>query len=352
VTPRSPDPIYGEGLARITSALVSLHKEFYGKGPVKAKSFLVNDTAICVLEAVWTDASGQEIPVLDAGHRVGIALANGVESGPTGKTAHLSIDWRPGTYSTSNVIAESVGVDPDNVITVGAHLDSVGTGPGINDNGSGSSAILEIAEEMRGFGPRNAVRFIWFGAEESGLLGSAHYVATLSDAERERIAAMLNFDMIGSTNFVRFVYDGDNSSGEGAVGPEGSDDIEAMFLDYFASQGLPTEPTAFDGRSDYGPFIAAGIPAGGLFTGVEGIKMAEQAAIYGGMAGEQYDPCYHEECDTLMNLSNTALEQMGDAAAHATLTLAQRTPAADRPRANGSRVPSFALPKPAARTAH
>jgi Zn-dependent M28 family amino/carboxypeptidase len=117
---------------------------------------------------------------------------------------------------------------------------------------------------MRGFGPRNAVSFIWFGAEESGLLGSKHYVATLSDAERERIAAMLNFDMIGSTNFVRFVYDGDNSTGEGAVGPEGSDDIEAMFLEYFASQGLPTEPTAFDGRSDYGPFIAAGVPAGGL----------------------------------------------------------------------------------------
>jgi len=135
------------------------------------------------------------------------------------------------------VIAESVGGDPNNVITVGAHLDSVGTGPGINDNGSGSSAILEIAEEMSGFGPRNPVRFIWFGAEESGLLGSEHYVATLPDAERERIAAMLNFDMIGSTNFVRFVYDGDNSTGEGAVGPEGSDDIEAMFLDYFASQG-------------------------------------------------------------------------------------------------------------------
>jgi Zn-dependent M28 family amino/carboxypeptidase len=301
-------------------------------------------------EAVWTDASGQAIPVLDAAHRVGIALANGVESGPTGKTAHVSIDWRPGTYTTSNVIAESAGGDRDNVITVGAHLDSVGTGPGINDNGSGSSAILEIAEEMPGFGPRNAMRFIWFGAEESGLLGSEHYVATLPDAERERIAAMLNFDMIGSTNFVRFVYDGDNSSGEGAVGPEGSDDIEAMFLDYFASQGLPTEPTAFDGRSDYGPFIAAGIPAGGLFTGAEGIKTAEQAAIYGGTAGEQYDPCYHEGCDTLLNLSNTALEEMGDAAAHATVTLAQRTPA-DRPRGNATRVSRFSLPKPAPRTA-
>ena len=63
-----------------------------------------------------------------------------------------------------------------------------------------------------------------------------------------------------------------------------------IFNDYFAGQGLATEPTAFDGRSDYGPFIAVGIPAGGLFSGAEGIKTAEQAAVYGGTAGAAYDP--------------------------------------------------------------
>ena len=96
-----------------------------------------------------------------------------------------------------------------------------------------------------------------------------------------------------------------------------------MCLDYCARRGLATEPTAFDGRSDYGPFIFAGIPAGGLFTGAEGIKTAEEAATYGGTAGEQYDPCYHLGCDDIGNLSAVALDQMSDAAAHATITLAQ-----------------------------
>ena len=95
-------------------------------------------------------------------------------------------------------------------------------------------------------------------------------------------------------------------------------------------------PTAFDGRSDYGPFIEVGIPAGGLFTGAEGIKTAEQAAIFGGTVGEQYDPCYHLSCDTTNNLSLTALDQMSDAAAHATISLAQSTQAINGQRGKGN----------------
>ena len=116
-------------------------------------------------------------------------------------------------------------------------------------------------------------------------------------------AVNLNFDMVGSPNFVRFVYDGDGSA-FGATGPNGSARVEQVFLDYFASQGLATEPTEFDGRSDYFAFINNGIPAGGLFTGAEGIKTAEEAAIYGGTAGVAYDPCYHQACDDIDNLSD------------------------------------------------
>ena len=210
---------------------------------------------------------------------------------------------------------------------VGAHLDSVGTGPGINDNGSGSAALLEMARHINKMKLRNKVRFIWFSAEESGLLGSEAYVASLDDAQRSKIAAMLNFDMIASPNFVRFVYDGDQGSfppGPGdLVAPPGSDEIEQIFLDYFEDQGLANEPTAFDGRSDYGPFIEAGIPAGGLFTGAEELKTPAQAAIFGGTAGEQFDPCYHLGCDNIFNLSNRGFEQMADAAAHVLVTLAQ-----------------------------
>jgi Zn-dependent M28 family amino/carboxypeptidase len=128
--------------------------------------------------------------------------------------------------------------------------------------------------------------------------------------------------MLGSPNYVRFVYDGDGSDTPTA-GPPGSAQIEAIFNQYFASQGLATEPTAFDGRSDYGPFIAVGIPAGDLFSGAEGEKTAEEAAIYGGTAGEPYDPCYHQACDTTNNLSTKALNELGDGAAHAVMTLAR-----------------------------
>ncbi len=298
---------------------------------------------------LWFDVTGIDVPSMAATYDAAADLAGGVENGNTGRAARFRINWRPGNYPTRNVIAETPGGDPDNVIVLGAHLDSVGVGAGINDNGSGSAAILEIAEQLQGVAVRNKIRFIWFSAEESGLLGSEAYVAGLSGPQRDRIAAMLNFDMIGSPNFVRFVYDGDLSDSEPPPGgaPEGSAQIEDLFLDYFASQGLATEPTAFDGRSDYGPFIAAGIPAGGLFTGAEGIKTPEQAAIFGGVAGQQYDPCYHLGCDGLLNLSNPALEQMSDAAAHATITLGMSTAILTGGRGRGnSNLPAFALPRP------
>lgn len=127
--------------------------------------------------------------------------------------------------------------------------------------------------------------------------------------------------MVGSPNYVRFVYDG-NGSDTPVAGPPGSGAIEDVFNKYFADQGLASDPTAFDGRSDYGPFIAVGIPAGGLFSGAEGIKTPAQAAVYGGTAGVAYDHCYHQACDTISNLNSNALFELGDAAAHATLTLA------------------------------
>jgi hypothetical protein len=299
----------------------SLGTKFFGAQELGAGAIVFFDAA----GGTWINVTGTAIPSVAATLETATALANGVEQGATGLTARLKVDWRPGTYPTSNVIAETRDGDPDSVIVVGAHLDSVGPGPGINDNGSGSATILEIAEQIRKVKPRHQIRFIWFGAEEHGLLGSEAYVDSLPQSERDKIAAMLNFDMVGSPNFVRFVYDGDLSDSEPPDGgaPPASAEIEDLFLDYFEEQGLETEPTAFDGRSDYGPFIFAGIPAGGLFTGAEGVKTEEQAAIYGGVAGAAYDPCYHLGCDDIGNLSAVALDQMGDAAAHATITLAQ-----------------------------
>jgi hypothetical protein len=274
--------------------------------------------------------AGVNVPIVAAQVATVQDLAGGVAQGLVGKTVRLRVEYRTGMTPTQNVIAETRGGDPNKVIVIGGHLDSVGTGPGSNDNGSGSAAILEIAEQLRGVSPKNKIRFMWFSAEESGLLGSEAYVDSLPPEERSKIAAMLNFDMIGSPNFVNFVYDGDLSDSptppDDVFRPEArpfSATIEEIFLDYFDDRRIPTEPTDFDGRSDYGPFIAAGVPAGGLFTGAEGIKTPAQAAIFGGTAGEQYDPCYHLGCDDVFNNSNRALDVNSDAAAHTLITLAQ-----------------------------
>ncbi len=281
------------------------------------------------------------LPVVGAAFSVGQELYTlSQQSG--GVTVHMFTDTTTTVETTRNVIAESPGGRTDRVVVVGAHLDSVAEGPGIQDNGSGSAAILEIALQMADLGiqPRNQVRFIWFSAEEAGLLGSDYYVSQLTNRQIRDIAVMLNFDMIASPNWVRFVYDGDGSASP-AAGPNGSDVIEDVFLDYFASQGLATEPTAFDGRSDYGPFIAdgVGIPAGGLFTGAEDIKTAQEAIDFGGTAGVAYDVCYHQACDDINNVDPDALEQMSDAAAHAVLTFAMTTSAVngtDKGKGQGS----------------
>jgi Zn-dependent M28 family amino/carboxypeptidase len=228
---------------------------------------------------------------------------------------------------TFNVLADTAG-RTDRTVVVGGHLDSVSAGPGINDNGSGTAAILETAIQMAlsGDAPTNRVRFAYWSGEEDGLVGSDYYVSQLTKDEIKDHALNLNFDMVGSPNFARFVYDGDGSA-FGTTGPNGSSNIEKVFLDYFATQGLATEPTEFDGRSDYFGFINNGIPAGGLFTGAEGIKSAEQVELYGGTAGEAFDPCYHQACDTIDNVNADVLEQMADAIAHATQTFAETTSA-------------------------
>jgi Zn-dependent M28 family amino/carboxypeptidase len=263
------------------------------------------------------------IPVVGLSFEDASALYAQVQAGPVVVRVETLTEIDP-NWTTSNILADSPTGSADRVVVVGAHLDSVVPGPGINDNGSGVSTILEVAEEMAELGIRNRqqLRFAFWGAEESGLLGSEHYVESLSDEELQAIKANLNFDMLGSPNYVRFVYDGDGSDTPNA-GPPGSAQIEELFNDYFASQGLATEPTAFDGRSDYGPFIAVGIPAGGLFSGAEGVKTPEQAAVYGGTAGEPYDPCYHQACDDITNLSTKALFELGDGVAHAVMTLAR-----------------------------
>ncbi|MFI9403735.1 M28 family metallopeptidase [Nocardia sp. NPDC052316] len=266
---------------------------------------------------------GITVPVVGVSFAVGQDLAS-----PANTVVRLKTDTESTMRQTHNVVAESKRGNADKVVMAGAHLDSVLAGPGINDNGSGSAGLLEVALRMAQLPPKNKVRFAWWGAEELGLLGSEHYVATLPEAERNKIRLYLNFDMIGSPNFAYKIYDG-------SAGPAGSAEIEKAFARYFDFLRLPHVSTPLDGRSDYGPFIAAGIPAGGLFTGAEGIKTPEEHQMFGGEAGKPYDACYHGACDTTSNINDKALAVNTGAIAYsvATFALSDNPPGGTTPKA-------------------
>ena len=182
---------------------------------------------------------------------VGASFADGVALSQPGSTAFVGV-LPAETRTDYNVIAEMPGTNEDNVVMAGAHLDSVIEGPGINDNGSGSAALLETALMMAKVKPENTVRFAWWAAEEQGLVGSTDYVAGLSPAERERIALYLNYDMVGSPNYIFMVYDADESTFEAPEGvtiPPGSMAIEDLYESYYTLIGEPYDDTAFSGAA-------------------------------------------------------------------------------------------------------
>lgn len=260
------------------------------------------------------------IPAVFANYSIGVELSDLIQGGFPVR-AHLKVDALLESRITCNIIADTPGGDATRTVVVGAHLDSVSAGPGINDNASGSAAILEVAYKMGllRIEPKHKIRFAFWSAEEEGLLGSEYYVAHLAPEERAKISLYLNVDMIASPNYVRFVYDGDGSDSPNA-GPPGSEQIEKLFTDYFAGTGLPTDPTAIDGSSDHGSFAARNIPVGGIYAGSSEIKTEEMAKKYGGTAGAPCDPNYHTPDDTVANLNYTIEEQMLKAIAYAVLT--------------------------------
>ncbi|KAL5342241.1 hypothetical protein BJX70DRAFT_338969 [Aspergillus crustosus] len=249
----------------------------------------------------------------------GEALIASAEEGPL--TVELVINARSENRTTHNVIAQTKGGDPKNVISLGGHTDSVDAGPGINDDGSGIISNLVIAKALTKFSTKHAVRFFFWTAEEFGLLGSDYYVNSLSLEEQEKIRLYLNFDMIASPNYAILLYDGDGSA-YNLTGPAGSGAIEKLFEDYFTSKGVPTIETEFDGRSDYEAFILNGIPAGGVFTGAEDLKTEEEAALFGGEAGVSFDANYHRVGDDFTNLNHEAYLLNSKASAFAVATYA------------------------------
>lgn len=261
---------------------------------------------------------GVDLPVVGVSYALGVAWSE-----LAGLELRVSVDAATLERATENIFGETAATASGRVVMLGAHLDSVAEGPGVNDNGSGSAALLALTEALRGCGPRHQVRLAFWGAEELGLLGSAHYVESLTEAERDAIDVYLNLDMIASPNPTRFVYDGDGSAYERA-GPGASAAIEAALTDYFKARDLPVRETPFDGRSDYGPFLAHGVACGGIFTGAGALKTEDEAAVFGGAAGVAHDPCYHQACDDRDNYSAAALVENTRAAAHVAELFAAR----------------------------
>jgi len=259
---------------------------------------------------------GAAVPVIGVSAAVGEALA--AAASPTGRVV---TDTHNTPSSSYNLLFDTPGGDPARTVVVGAHLDSVPAGPGINDNGSGTAFVLALAEQLKALNitPRNKVRFAFWGAEEAGLVGSTAYVADLSQAQRDQLALDLNFDMLASPNYARLVLDGDA-------------DIARAFQAFFAARGQATRPAALDGRSDYEPFRAVGVPVGGVAAGAEQVKQAFEVPLFGGTAGLAYDPNYHQAGDGRANLNLAGFKELADAAATVALgyataeTLPARTP--------------------------
>lgn len=293
------------------------------------------------------DPDGEPLEVTHGIPVVGASFADGEALSAPGSTAFVKV-LPAESRIDYNVIAEMPGKNKDNVVMAGAHLDSVIEGPGINDNGSGSAALLETALKMAKVKPQNTLRFAWWAAEEQGLVGSDDYVAGLSPTEQDRIALYMNYDMVGSPNYILMVYDADESTFEAPVAiPNGSAAIEDLYESYYTKIGEPYDDTEFSGRSDYEAFIAAGIPSSGLFTGAEEVKTERQEQIWGGEVGEQFDPCYHEACDSYRNVDKHALAVNSDLIAFAMLTYAYSTEPVNGVKGKKVPGPPFKLPAPA-----
>lgn len=229
-----------------------------------------------------------------------------------------------------NLLAELPIGDPNNVLMFGAHTDSVTAGAGINDNASGSTGVLQAALAFKesGLSSQRRVRFAWWGAEEIGLAGSRHYVSSLTAQERRRIKGYYNFDMIASPNPGYFVYDGDDENGwvprsvNNRIPEIGQGHLEDVLENYFASINVETREVQAGGRSDHSAFLNAGIPVGGLFTGLSSRRSAEAVRLWGGREGVKYDPCYHKRCDNINNISYEAMVRNTNAIISALWTVA------------------------------
>jgi hypothetical protein len=298
-------------LRRLLSGCAS--EEYVGLGPrdvplvsrgecfFRAKAFTAQAAGARALVVVDTSPTERGVPsgtLAAPGVRIPVVLVSS-ESVRDGVGVRIAVDAVSERRLTHNVIAETPGGEEGRIVMAGGHLDSVPGGPGINDNGSGAATLIETAEAIGPDPPGARVRLAFWGAEELGLLGSRHYVRSLTRDERRRIRAYINLDMVGSPNAVPDLY----SDGDARLGSV-----------LRRTAGQPLGEIAAGGSSDHAPFSAAGIPVNGLYTG----------STERGPGGRPRDPCYHLACDTVDNVNRPVLLRMARAAEEAMRRLSAR----------------------------
>lgn len=282
------------------AAAVIIYNNVPGEGPVQATMGAI---------------TRNQVASFGVSYEEGIAWANALSNSTFNATAW--VDGYVKNATTCNIIAETKFGDKDNVVMLGAHSDSVSAGPGINDDGSGTISLLEVATALANFNVTNQVRFAWWAGEEEGLLGSDYYVSLLSPAENAKIRLFMDYDMMASPNYAYQIYDANNTAN-----PNGSAELKQLYIDYYTSHGVNYTLIPFDGRSDYDGFIKNGIPGGGVATGAEALKTEKEAEMFGGQAGVPFDPCYHQLCDNATNLAYDAFLLNTKLIAHSVATYA------------------------------
>ncbi|KAF2798016.1 aminopeptidase Y [Melanomma pulvis-pyrius CBS 109.77] len=266
---------------------------------------IYNDIDLILRAGSFSRASASDVPTGFINRVEGLDIKARLEGGESIVAMFVTYDVLD-TRVTQNIFVETEGGDPTKTVMFGAHLDSVTVGPGINDNASGSSLLLEIFTALTKYSAKNRIRFAWWGAEEKGLLGSRYYTNSLTQADADDILAYVNFDMVSRGYYG--VFDGDGSS-FGIIAPPGSAAIEALFVDDFVSKGITVTPASFSNGTDYRYFWETlKKPVGGLFTGTGGAQ----------------DPCYHQACDTVSGVNVTQLTINTKAAAHVLSILATK----------------------------
>jgi Zn-dependent M28 family amino/carboxypeptidase len=296
-----------------------------------------------VISGSLSDANGNPIiptiPVAFTGFDTGLNFYNQATSGGAPATATLNIaSIEDPNRPDYNVIAESKGGNPNSVLVVDAHLDAI-YGAGMLDNGSGSATILDIAQKMSKVKPLHKLRFIWFGGEELGLLGSAYYVKNLSATDLGRIAYDLDADVTATPNYIIGILDpaavdffGRTVSTTFPSNVYGPSQISRdQSIRYFDSIGKNHElfsPVGTDAFS----FNQAGIPASGLLTGQDCCKSQDEVNLFGGTVGNYEGNLGTSDggcvdnpfrwCDNLGNNDPNVLTFMSQAFANTTVRMA------------------------------